>query len=355
MPSNTSTIRLVWLCVLFAASVGFTRSNPIFGESNSGEAEGSTSLSTESGGPNETSQTASNSNSMDGTTDDPTDDGTTGTMRRCGDGVKDPDLGEECDDGDEGNGPGRACHMNCTVNFCGDGDPSPMGQPCDDGPEGSDTCSPECMLRSCGDKILEYPEECEPELDPGACTPFCTLNVCGDGEVLDGESCEDGNLDDTDDCVECHTASCGDGATHVGFESCDDGNQEQGDNCLNDCTYATCGDGQVNEDGNEQCDGPNVPSCADLGADGGQASCDGCQVIGCTYCGNEVVEPGESCEPAGVPIGCGFFELNGEGNVFCTDDCFWDLAPCCVPAGDPCQLFADCCSGSCDNEVCAPR
>ncbi|WAS97360.1 DUF4215 domain-containing protein [Nannocystis punicea] len=53
--------------------------------------------------------------------------------------------------------------------------------------------------------------------------------VCGDGIVAPSEPCDDGNDDDTDDCVDCQPAECGDGFVHAGVEQCDDG----GDNCEN--------------------------------------------------------------------------------------------------------------------------
>ena len=52
-------------------------------------------------------------------------------------------------------------------------------------------------------------------------------------------------IDNHDDCVnvggQCVDASCGDGYLHDGVEGCDDGNLSDTDDCLNNCSVATCG------------------------------------------------------------------------------------------------------------------
>ncbi|MFZ6178167.1 DUF4215 domain-containing protein [Nannocystis pusilla] len=53
--------------------------------------------------------------------------------------------------------------------------------------------------------------------------------TCGDGVVEDFEQCDDGNTIETDDCVSCINAFCGDGIVRAGVEECD----EDGDNCEN--------------------------------------------------------------------------------------------------------------------------
>ena len=47
--------------------------------------------------------------------------------------------------------------------------------------------------------------------------------VCGDGAVNGAEACDDGNTDDTDGCIACAFATCGDGFVRRGVETCDDG------------------------------------------------------------------------------------------------------------------------------------
>jgi formylglycine-generating enzyme required for sulfatase activity len=47
---------------------------------------------------------------------------------------------------------------------------------------------------------------------------------CGDGFVCGAESCDDGNTDNTDACLDtCQPASCGDGYVWAGHEACDSG------------------------------------------------------------------------------------------------------------------------------------
>ena len=70
---------------------------------------------------------------------------------------------------------------------------------------------------------------------------------CGDGRlsVELGEACDDGNDDNTDDCVECRFPVCGDGFTQTGVEGCDDGalNSDTTPNaCRTFCGLPVCGD-----------------------------------------------------------------------------------------------------------------
>jgi cysteine-rich repeat protein len=60
---------------------------------------------------------------------------------------------------------------------------------------------------------------------------------CHNGRVEEGEVCDPG-LFDTDTCVNCQPAGCGDGTT-TGSEECDDGNTTAGDGCSPTCTVET--------------------------------------------------------------------------------------------------------------------
>ena len=61
-----------------------------------------------------------------------------------------------------------------------------------------------------------------------------------------GEQCDDGNGDNTDDCLNtCLIAICGDGFVQEGIEECDDANNVNTDACLSTCVAAQCGDGLV--------------------------------------------------------------------------------------------------------------
>ena len=56
-------------------------------------------------------------------------------------------------------------------------------------------------------------------------------------------ACDDGNIVETDACIGCRDARCGDGLVHEGVEECDDGNTLDSDACTNACQVARCGDG----------------------------------------------------------------------------------------------------------------
>ena len=104
----------------------------------------------------------------------------------------------------------------------------------------------------CGDGIVDPGEACDDGNinDDDECRNDCTQAICGDGLIRDGiEECDDGNEDKTDGCLSsCMLASCGDGYVQVDSdEECDDGNDNESDSCLNDCTIARCGDGVVQE------------------------------------------------------------------------------------------------------------
>ncbi|MEM6291903.1 MAG: DUF4215 domain-containing protein [Myxococcota bacterium] len=99
------------------------------------------------------------------------------------------------------------------------------------------------------------------EIDQGMGSHEALIGIeyscCGNGLVQAGESCDDGNGDDTDHCLNgCVPASCGDGFLHAGFEGCDDGNNDNSDGCLSSCFVASCGDGYLHE-GVEECDDGN--------------------------------------------------------------------------------------------------
>ncbi len=82
--------------------------------------------------------------------------------------------------------------------------------------------------------------------------------MCGDGVVDMDEQCDDGNKDDSDECLStCKTATCGDGIVRTGWELCDDAadNGTYG-HCNATCTDLgpRCGDGVLQPDEGETCD-----------------------------------------------------------------------------------------------------
>ncbi|MCB9596011.1 MAG: DUF4215 domain-containing protein [Sandaracinaceae bacterium] len=110
---------------------------------------------------------------------------------------------------------------------------------------------------SCGDGVLQYPEECDGGAD---CASNCLRIRCGDGRVDGPEECDDGGDVDGDGCnATCQREVCGNGRLDAG-EECDDGNASNADECLADCTNARCGDGFVRA-GDGPCTGPGC-GCA---------------------------------------------------------------------------------------------
>jgi len=117
------------------------------------------------------------------------------------------------------------------------------------------------------------------------------------------EDCDDGDADNTDDCLDtCFAASCGDGFVHAGVEDCDDANGDNTDACIDTCKTAACGDGHVLADV-EDCDDGN----------GNNDNSGPCKVD-CTLCpcqGNDVM--GMTCGDFGYSCGtlaCGGCELD---------------------------------------------
>lgn len=235
-------------------------------------------------------------------------------FNECGDGfVGGPN--EQCDDGNQIDNDG--CTKNCKSPTCGDGIVNALEQ-CDDGnKDDNDGCLSTCRNATCGDaKVWSGHEECDPLdlltrnlcseriVDPNitlhnpkvvlGCTLSCKIDestcaYCGDnrvqtiyGEVCEGPvSCNDPRNDPryyrtedalagcSNDCKSIDWAGCGycgDGEVQEhGQETCDDGNDDSTDDC-HECKMARCGDGQIWKD-HEECE-PNVTpdeskSCAD--------------------------------------------------------------------------------------------
>jgi cysteine-rich repeat protein len=116
---------------------------------------------------------------------------------------------------------------------------------------------------------------------------------CGDGRIDPGESCDDGNTTDDDDCTGlCTVSMCGDRIVNESAEQCDDGNTGEGDGCTRDCIRegAVCGNGtlEVAIRYPEECD------------DGNTAPHDGCSercFREIPRCGDGWVYPGlEQCD-----------------------------------------------------------
>jgi MYXO-CTERM domain-containing protein len=163
----------------------------------------------------------------------------------------------------------------------------------------------------CGNGTPEGGEECDDGnmSNTDACVEGCLDASCGDGFLWAGmEGCDDGNMDNTDACPDgaggtCQDAVCGDGFTYTGMEECDDANNDDTDACVAGCVAATCGDG-FEQDGVEACDDGNMDN-TDACPDGAGGTCED------AVCGDGFTFAGmEECDDA-----------NGDDEDACANDC----------------------------------
>lgn len=156
----------------------------------------------------------------------------------CGNGGA-PQAGEQCDDGNAINTD--ACPSTCYAASCGDGFVRTNVEQCDDANTiQGDGCNAACVVEGCGNNFVEPGEQCDngpanSNTTPNACRTNCVAARCGDTVIDSGEQCDDANTSNTDACVACQTARCGDGFVRTGIEQCDDGNAINNDLCTNAC------------------------------------------------------------------------------------------------------------------------
>lgn len=156
------------------------------------------------------------------------------------------------------------------------------------------------ILEDCGNGTLDPGEGCDDGniSNSDDCLNNCTIANCGDGYVWSGqEDCDDADGDGNDYCVECVAASCGDGYVYSNLshqiEACDDGNTVLGDGCTDICSLDSCGDSEINM--GEECDdgnGDNTDDCTSQCYD--------------ARCGDGYLQAGEECD---------------DGNDLNTDSC----------------------------------
>ncbi len=171
---------------------------------------------------------------------------------KCGDGILDESLGEECDWAEfNDDDVADSCRTDCKAAYCGDGTLD-SGEECDDGIFNSDSvkdaCRMSCQPAWCGDGVIDSDEECDEGLDnqdaPNSCKTYCETPKCGDGIIDDaqGEECDWADFAsdlEPDACrTSCQNPGCGDLVIDSN-EECDDGNDILGDGCAPDCTIET--------------------------------------------------------------------------------------------------------------------
>jgi cysteine-rich repeat protein len=241
------------------------------------------------------------------------------------------DDGEECDNGASNNGGGALCKEDCTLNVCGDGYLAPAVEGCDDGNlDDDDECTSMCMSKNCGDGVTDGMEQCDDgnTVDNDQCSNLCRLPVCGDGIVNGDDECDDPNGNsDMGSCLStCKEAVCGDSFVHEGVEQCDDGNSVDNDTCTNTCAAPGCGDSVVQR--GEECDaGPDNSETGVCLPSCKAGTCgDGFVMAGVEQC-----DDGNSAGGDGCSAGCVFEECGNmvvDPNEECDDGNMSDTDDC---------------------------
>jgi hypothetical protein len=210
----------------------------------------------------------------------------------CGDNVL--DAGEECDSGNaNSNAPNAPCRPGCLLPRCGDGiTDTSLNEQCDDANKSNnDRCLIGCLAATCGDGFVcsapgctSGPNDGREQCD-GAAT--CCLSTCGRRACPDGLACD--NLGNNG-C--CHPGDCNDGNVCTTDSTC---------NLTMGCTFTPIidcctGPGAICDDGNA-C--TTNDKCTGLACGGTQITCvspDPCQEA--TPC-----DPVDGCQFRDIP-GC---------------------------------------------------
>ncbi|MBN1771619.1 MAG: hypothetical protein JXB32_10175 [Deltaproteobacteria bacterium] len=281
----------------------------------------------------------------------------------------------DCSDGNTCNGS-----ETCIDHACEDGSPLDDGEPCTTDAGADGTCvAGNCVTAACGNSVVDDGEDCDDgnTTTGDGCEPDCTWTCdddedCDDGAFCNGAEtcadhvCADGTPpDEGADCTTdageagvcraelCAPIACGNGVVDPG-EDCDDGNDDNTDDCLADCRAASCGDG-FEHAGVEECDTAVPRSCT--------TDCDSTGSQACTDCAWETTcaAPDEVCNGAdddcdttpdngfacvlgasqGCSTGCG-----STGTQACGAACDWDA---CVPPDEACNGADDDCDTVADN------
>jgi len=165
---------------------------------------------------------------------------------------------------------------------------------------------------TCGDGVREDRNLTDPIMTVGGKEVPCDDKLTATGHGCSFEECDNGSDGDNangkpgSNCDQyCLRVACGNYVTD-GTEDCDDGNNVSGDGCSADCKAEyDCGNGTV-EAPFEECDrgtgaspdgsGPgDVCTSAEAASNPAACACDThCKLV---VCGNDIVQPGEQCDP----------------------------------------------------------
>ncbi|HSW59617.1 MAG TPA: DUF4215 domain-containing protein, partial [bacterium] len=225
------------------------------------------------------------------------------TYAKCGDGVIDTAMGEECDDGVANNDfAPLACRTTCRMPKCGDGILDP-GEQCDDSNlDNFDSCTDMCKHAKCSDGIQKTTDSTVGSFI------FVTNEACDDGNTISGDYCRN-------DCLAV-TGFCGDGVKQTN-EACDKATTGVGIGayCSNDCKniLGRCGDGVVQVFASEVCDHNDQPN--------GNYCAPNCKSQYGAYgsCGDGIIQANEVCDKAAFGAGIG---------AYCSNDCKANLGSC---------------------------
>jgi len=245
-----------------------------------------------------------------------------GPDERCGDGVVQSELGEECDDGDDNSDTDPdACRTDCVLPSCGDG-VTDSGEECDDGNDvDNDECSNGCV-EVIGDLCSPCTDDSQCGRDVDLCTEmpdgdFCTVD-CSDGAGCpEGFECTEILSGDTVIAQQCLPLS---GVCAPCYDPDEDG-YGIGPDCLGpDCDESN---DQVNSGAVEICDGidNNCDGSEDEGFPLLGAACDG--------------DDGDLCEN-------GTYTCTADGSdVECVNEAVTDIPDICNGLDDDCDGSAD--------------
>ena len=272
-------------------------------------------------------------------------------MTSCPASVADCDDGNACT-GDQFSGDPSDCSAACIhndVTACIDGDGC-----C---PSACDLTNDSDCVAMCGNGIVEAGETCDPVADcPTDCDDqdSCTVDTLTGSPASCTAECQNVAITMCIDDDNCCPTGCDETTDNDCLASCDNDVIETGETCdpiascptacddMDDCTD------DVLQGSASNCTAECVYTDITMCIDG-----DGCCPTGCNanddddcaaVCGNDVVEPGETCDPvADCPTDCDDSDdctidtLSGDASI-CTSQCTYTMVAMCIDADGCCPM-----------------